>query len=87
MIEIGDLVEWNEITFHPNDIATLFQTIKEGRRLDNVPITTQSFIIQHTGMVEKIEEGTIVVIDFVGRCTTPFLIEDAYDKLTILNRK
>lgn len=86
MLEIGDLVSWNELTIHPNDIATLFQMIKDGRRLDNIPTTTDTILIEHTGMIERIEEGTVVVIDFVGRCTTPFLIEDAYEKLTKLNR-
>lgn len=87
MIEIGDLVEWNVLTIHPNDLATIYQRIKDGRRLDNMAVTNETVLVQHTGMVEQIVENQIVVIDFVGRETISFHPEDAYDKLTILNRK
>jgi len=87
MIEVADLVQWNVLTLHPNDLATIYERIKDGRRLDDVPVTIDTILQTHTGMVEKIEEGFIVVIDFVGRCTQSFAIEEAYDKLTLLNRK
>jgi len=87
MIEIGDLVEWNNLTIHPTDLATIYERIKDGRRLDDMITTNLTTLEVHTGMVEKIEEGWVVIIDFVGRDTISVHIEEAYEKLTILNRK
>ena len=36
--EIGDLVEWDVLTVNPQDISTLFKMIKDGQRLDNIPM-------------------------------------------------
>jgi len=87
MIEIGDLVQWNNLTIHPNDLATIYERIKDGRRLDNIISTNLTTLEVHTGMVERIEEGWVVIIDFVGRTSVSIHLEEAYEKLTILNRK
>jgi len=87
MIEIGDLVKWNNLTIHPNDLATIYERIKDGRRLDDLIITNLTTLEEHIGLVQTIEEGWIVIIDFVGRDTISVSLEEAYEKLTIINRK
>lgn len=87
MIEIGDLVEWAELTIHPNDLATIYQRIKDGQRLDCMIMSNLSLYEKHTGMVSYIVENQIILIDFVGRCELFIHMEEAYEKLTILNKK
>ncbi len=87
MIEVGDLVEWNVLTIHPEDLVTIHNRIKDGRRLDNMIITNQSSFQKHTGMVQQIEDGWVVVIDFVGRDTLSVHLTEVQNKLRILNRK
>lgn len=79
--EIGDLVEWDVLTIHPNDIATLFKMIKDGQRLDNIPITAHTFIEKHTGFVINKVEMQLIVLDFIGKEETSFHYDDAVDKL------
>ena len=87
MIEIGDLVEWAVLTIHPNDLATIYQRIKDGQRLDDMIVGSLTIYEKHTGMVSNIVENQIIMIDFVGRCEFSIHMEDAYEKLTILNKK
>lgn len=87
MIEIGDLVEWAELTIHPNDMMTIYQRIKDGRRLDSMIMSNLSSYEKHTGMISNIVENQIVIMDFVGRCEISIHMEEAYEKLTILNKK
>ena len=87
MIEIGDLVEWAVLTIHPNDLATIYQRIKDGQRLDDMIVGSLTIYEKHTGMVQDIVENQIILIDFVGRCELSLHMEEAYEKLTILNKK
>lgn len=86
MIEVGDLVEWGVLTIDPNDISMLYQRIKDGQRLEDMPVTNMTTLVKHTGMVQKVEEGWINIIDFVGRVEVNVSIEDAYITLTKLNK-
>jgi len=86
MIEVGDLVEWGVLTIDPNDISMLYQRIKDGQRLEDMPVTNLTILVKHTGMVQNVEEGWISIIDFVGRGEVNVSIEDAYITLTKLNK-
>ncbi len=79
--EIGDLVEWDVLTVNPQDIATLFKMIKDGQRLDNIPITAHTFIEKHTGFVTNKVEMQVIVLDFIGKEETSFHYDDAVVKL------
>jgi hypothetical protein len=87
VLEIGDLVEWSVLTIHPNDISGMHQRIREGRRLDNMIVGTLTTYEKHTGMISNINDFDITILHFTGREELHMLIEDAYDKLTILNKK
>lgn len=87
MIEIGDLVEWSVLTIHPNDLASMYQHIKDGKRLDNMIVGTLTTHDKHTGMISNINDFDVTILDFTGREELHMLIEEAYEKLTILNKK
>ena len=86
MIEVGDLVEWGVLTINPNDIAMLYQRIKDGQRLEDMPVTNLTTLEKHTGMVQNVEEGWISIIDFIGRKEICVSVEDAYITITKLNK-
>jgi hypothetical protein len=86
MIKVGDLVEWGVLSIDPNDIAMLYERIKDNKRLENMPVTNLTTLEKHTGMVQNIEEGWINIIDFTGRCEVAVSGEGAYITLTKLNK-
>jgi len=87
MIEVGDLVEWAVLTSHPNDCAHLFERIKNNKRLEDMAVSSDTLLVKHTGMISNINDFDITILDFTGREELHMLIEEAYEKLTLLNKK
>lgn len=86
MIKVGDLVEWGILSINPNDLAAMYQRIKDGKRLENLPVGTLTTIVKHTGMISNINDFGVTIIDFGGKEEVHILIEEAEYILTILNK-
>ena len=87
MIEVGDLVEWGILNINPNDLAHIFLTMKNNKRLENLPVGNLTTIVKHTGLISNINGFDVTILDFTGKQELHMLIEEAEYKLTVLNKK